>query len=167
MLSFTFTTLAMEFWTQKGKFYILPMDASIEDENILKESGIDIDELKRLLARAKGKKVAFIDACRIKPRWKPAAVVYKPKLINIAFIFSTKEGQISNVDKEKRYSAFTRALYEMATSGLFNVDVDDDGYVEIKELMKPLTKWLRRVSADSRQTPEVWGPDDFEVFPVE
>ena len=40
----------------KNKFYILPTDASIEDEEVLKETGIDVDELKRLLARARGKK---------------------------------------------------------------------------------------------------------------
>ena len=51
--------------------------------------------------------------------------------------------------------------------GLYLVDDDDDGYVEIKELMGPLAKWLRRVSADSRQAPDAWGPDDFEVFPVD
>ena len=94
-------------------------------------------------------------------------MVYKPELINLALIFSTKEGQISTVDKEDKYSAFTRALYKMATSGLFNVDDDDDGYVEIKELMGPLAKWLRRVSADSRPALDAWGPDDFEVSPVD
>jgi len=151
----------------KGKFYILPADASIEDEETLEESGVNIEQLKRLLARAKGKKVAFIDACRIDPPWKPAVVVYKPKLTDQAFIFSTKKGQLSNVDKDKRYSAFTRALYEMASSGLINLDFDDDGYVEIRELIKPLTKWVRKVSADDQQTPDVWGPKDFEVFPVE
>ncbi len=108
-----------------------------------------------------------IDACRIKPSWKPAVVVYKPKLTDQAFIFSTKEGQFSNIDKDKRYSAFTRALYEMASSGLVNLDFDDDGYVEIKELIKPLTNWVRKVSADGKQTPDVWGPKDFEIFPVE
>ncbi len=151
----------------KGKFYILPADASIEDEVALKESGVNVEELKRLLARAKGKKVALIDACRIDPPWKPAVVVYKPNLVDIAMIFSTKQGQLSNVDKDKRYSAFTRALYEMASSGLVNLDFDDDGYVEIKELIKPLTNWVRKVSADGKQTPDVWGPKDFEIFPVE
>ncbi len=151
----------------KGKFYILPADASIEDEEALRESGVNINTLKRLLSRAKGKKVAFIDACRIDPPWKPAVVVYEPKLSDIAMVFSTKQGQLSNVDKDKRYSAFTRALYEMASSGLVNLDFDDDGYVEIKELIRPLTKWVRKVSADGKQTPDVWGPKDFEIFPVE
>ena len=151
----------------QGKFYILPVDASIEDENSLKESAINIDLLNKLLTKAKGKKIAFIDACRIQPTWKPAILAYKPNSSNIAFIFSTKEGQSSNVDKDRKYSAFTRALYEMAKSGIVNLDFDDDGYVEIGELIKPLIKWMKRVSADEKQTPDVWGPKDFEVFPVE
>ncbi len=150
-----------------GVFYILPSDASIEDEEILKESAIDLNTLKRLLSRARGKKIAFFDACRIKPRWKPAVLIYKPKLSKIAMIFSTKEGQISNSDKDGRFSAFTRALYEMVQAGIVNVDMNDDGYVEINELEKPLIKWIRRISADERQTPDFWGPKDLPVFPVQ
>ncbi len=151
----------------RGVFYILPSDASIEDEEILRESGIDLNSLKRLLSKARGKKIAFFDACRIKPRWKPAVMVYKPKLSDIAIIFSTKQDQISNADREGRYSAFTRALYEMAKAGIINVDMDDDGYVEIKELEKPLIKWIKRISADENQSPDFWGPREFPVFPVE
>ncbi len=150
-----------------GRFYILPMDASIKKETYLKSSGIDIESLKGLLARAGGKKVAFIDACRIKPGWKPALVVYKPKLKDMALVFSTSEGQLSNVDRENEYSAFTRALYEMARAGLVNIDLNDDGYVEIKEIIRPLTKWVRKVSSDETQRPDVWGPKEIPVFPVE
>ena len=151
----------------KGRFYILPADALIESEDLLKESGMDVEQLKRILAGAKGKKIAFIDACRINPRWKPAVILYKPNLRSLAIIFSTKEGQTSNSDKEGQYSAFTRALYEMASSGLLNLDFDSDGYIEIKELKKPLINWVRRLSSDDRQTPDFWGPKDFEIFPVE
>ncbi|MCD6490506.1 MAG: caspase family protein, partial [Thermodesulfobacterium sp.] len=152
----------------KGRFYILPADASIENEEILKESGINIDELKKFLTRSRGKKIAFIDACRLEPSWKPAVmVVYKPELKDMVMLFSTKEGQLSNADREKKYSAFTRALYEMASSGLVNLDFNNDGYVEIRELVKPLTNWVRKVSSDGKQTPDVWGPEEFEVFPVE
>ncbi len=55
----------------------------------------------------------------------------------------------------------------MASSGLVSLDFDDDGYVEIKELIKPLTKWVRKVSADGKQTPDVLSPKDFEIFPAE
>ncbi len=67
----------------------------------MRESGIYIDTLKKLLAGAKGKKVALIDACRIKSPWKAAVVVYKPKLTDQAFIFSTKKVKLSNMDKDK------------------------------------------------------------------
>ena len=150
----------------RGLFYILPSDAIIESEDTLRQSGIDIDTLKNLLSRARGRKIALLDACRIEPSWKPAVVVYRPKLINTAIIFSTKSGQTSNSDKERRNSAFTRALYEMASSGIVNLDFNNDGYVEIRELIRPLTNWIRRISADRRQTPDVWGPKDFEIFPV-
>ncbi len=151
----------------EGKFYLLPSDASIEDEQALRESGIDVAYLKNVLSKAKGKKVAFIDACRVEPPWKPAVVMFKPKIKDISIVFSTKEGQISNVDRENKYSAFTRALYEMAQAGLVNMDVDDDGYVEIKELLKPLTKWIRKVSSDPKQTPDILGPSEIPVFPVD
>ncbi len=151
----------------RGNFYILPVDASIKNEQVLKESGINIDELRKLLTKARGKKVVFLDACRIKSYWKPAIIVYMPNLTDTAIIFSTRRGKLSNIDKDGKYSAFTRALYEMARSGVINLDFDNDGYVEIKELKKTLINWVRRVSADMRQTPDFWGPEDFEIFPLE
>ena len=55
----------------------------------------------------------------------------------------------------------------MAHSGLTNLDMNDDGYVEVKELLNPLTKWVRKVSASPDQTPDVLGNKDIPVFPVE
>jgi len=150
----------------KGTFYILPKDASIENEEILKETAISINKLKILLNKAKGYKVAFIDACRISPRWKPAVLMYKPRIKHMAFIFSTTQGKISNADKEGRHSAFTKALYEMARAGLKNLDFDESGYIEIKEILKPLQNWVKKVSASSEQIPEVWGIKSIPVFPV-
>ncbi len=153
----------------RSKFYILPSDAFIDNETVLKESGISIDDLNKLISQAKGKKIAFIDACRVKPGWKVIAEIvgeeeFRPE--DMAFFFSTKQGQISNMDKQKRHSAFTRALYEMAHSGLTNLDMNDDGYVEIKELIRPLTKWVRKVSASPDQTPDILGNKNIPVFPV-
>jgi len=150
----------------EGKFYLLPRDASIEDEQILKETAISIEDLKWMFHRAKGYKIAFIDACRVNPRWKPAVLMYKPKVVDTAFIFSTTQGEISNADREGKHSAFTRALYGMARAGLKNVDLDASGYIEIKEIITPLKNWLREVSS-SEQIPEVWGKTNLPVFPVE
>ena len=149
----------------KGKFYILPRDAYIGDEQILAETAISIEKLKVFLNKAKGYKVAFIDACRVSPRWKPAVLIYKPKITNTAFIFSTTQGKASNADREGKYSAFTRALYEMARSGLKNIDLDASGYVEIKELLKPLKNWLKEISP-SEQTPDIWGMQNIPIFPL-
>ena len=151
----------------EGKFYLLPKDASIEDEQTLKDTAISIDELKNLLSRAKGYKVAFIDACRISPRWKPAVLMYRPNTVDTAFVFSTTQGKISNADREGKHSAFTRALYEMARAGLKNVDLDASGYVETGEILKPLENWLKEVSASADQKPEVWGINSIPVFPVQ
>jgi hypothetical protein len=150
----------------EGKFYLLPSDASIEAEKILKETAVSIDGLKGLLGEAGGYKVAFIDACRVNPPWKPAVVMYKPPTEKMAFLFSTQQGKISNMDRERRHSAFTRALYEMARAGVKNIDLDASGYVEIKEIEKPLRNWLREVSASPDQRPDVWGIRDIPVFPV-
>ncbi len=150
----------------KGNFYLLPSDASIEDEQTLKETAISLDTLRACLEMAKGYKVAFIDACRVNPPWKPAVLLYKPKMSNIALIFSTQQGQISNMDKEHKHSAFTRALFELACAGVENIDLDASGYVEIKEIEKPLKNWLKRVSVSPEQTPDVWGPTDIPLFPI-
>ena len=146
---------------------LIPNDfASIEDEETLKETAISLKELKQTLGRAKGYKVAFIDACRVNPPWKPAVLMYKPPVEKMAFVFSTKEGQISNRDREGKHSAFTRALYEMARAGVANIDLDGSGYVEHKEIEKPLKNWVRRVSASSEQTPEIWGFSEIPLFPL-
>jgi len=150
----------------QGVLYLLPSDASIEDEETLKETAISLKELKQTLGRAKGYKVAFIDACRVNPPWKPAVLMYKPPVEKMAFVFSTKEGQISNMDREGKHSAFTRALYEMARAGVANIDLDGSGYVELKEIEKPLKNWVRRISASSEQTPEIWGFSEIPLFPL-
>jgi len=150
----------------RGKFYLLPSDASIDDEQILKDTAISIDILTKLLAKAKGYKVAFIDACRINPPWKPAVLRYKPPTAKISFIFSTKQGQVSNIDRSHTHSAFTRAFYEMAQAGVLNLDLDESGYIEIKEIEKPLKNWLKKVSCSPDQTPDIWGPKDIPLFPV-
>ncbi len=51
---------------------------------------MDINTLKRPIAREKGRKVALIDACRIDPLWNAAIIVYKPRLVDIPMMFSTK-----------------------------------------------------------------------------
>ncbi len=152
----------------KARFYLLPSDAFIDNEAVLKESGISIDDLKKWLSDTKCKKIAFIDACRVKPGWKVAELVFKEggRLKDMALFFSAKQGQISNMDKQKRHSAFTCALYNMARSGLTNLDMNDDGYVEVRELIKPLTRWVRKVSASPNQTPEILGNKNIPVFPV-
>jgi len=151
----------------KGNFYFLPVDASVDTIESLKETGISITEIKRMLSKVRGQKVAFIDACRVNPPWKPAVLVYKPKLTNMAFIFSSKEGQVSTVDRSKQYSAFTRALYELVKSPeVVEFDRNKNGYLEAREIYYPLKELVQTVSLDSTQVPEIWGSRDVSIFPL-
>ncbi len=149
----------------KGVLHLLMSDSSIATLKILNETSLSIKDLKSELSKIKGEKVAFLDACRIESPWKPAVVEYRPFLRNMAFVFSTSMGQLSNADKSMNFSAFTLALFKMLKEGIKNLDMDDSGYVELKEFIRPLANRLKEISY-SNQDPEVMGDKEIPVFPV-
>lgn len=150
-----------------GKFYILPKDAYIESVNDLKDTGLPLDYIKQRLEKAPGYKALMIDACRLETKEKGRAVlgfgVSTPKL---AVIFSTVEGQTSTMAKNGKYSAFTYSLYKTLKVGNY-LDFDGSGYVELKELTKPLQKTLKEVSTNEAQKLDIKGDVNIPLIPVE
>lgn len=85
----------------------------------------------------------------------------------MALIFSSKEGQASSIDKNKQYSAFTRALYEFAKSSkIVKFDRNGNKYLELKEIYYPLKELVQTVSLEPNQIPEIWGNKNISVFPL-
>jgi len=150
----------------RGRFYLMPRDAVVSNEMDLVETGISLDEVKRKLLFAKGVKLAIIDACRVKVPWKPAMLVTKvlPQR-NLTLLFATTLGGLSATEKGERASAFLAALYQMASRGVENLDFDGSGYVELKELFKPLTVQIQKISV-AGQKPQVVGATNIPLFPV-
>ena len=142
----------------------MPRDAVVSNEMDLVETGISLDEVKRKLLFAKGVKLAIIDACRVKVPWKPAMLVTKvlPQR-NLTLLFATTLGGLSATEKGERASAFLAALYQMASRGVENLDFDGSGYVELKELFKPLTVQIQKISV-AGQKPQVVGARTFPCF---
>ncbi len=139
----------------KGELFLLPRDASVETEEDLKETALPLTELKEKLSRAKGMKLAMIDACRVKVPWKPAVLFIrkKEKEKDMAVLFSTAPGKIS---MGKESSVFLSVLYRMASRGIENLDMDGSGYVELKELIRPLRVQVKKAPMN-QQIPEATG----------
>jgi len=151
---------------QDGNFYLLPKDADISDQELLKFTAISLAGLDSILSIANGKKVVILDACRVKVNWKPAILVKKIIAPNKAILFGTRAGQTSNKAKNADYSAFTYALYKMASEGLKNLDFNSDGYIEVKELLPALKARVRELSSDPNQIPDFMGDDRVPLFEV-
>jgi len=151
---------------QDGNFYLLPKDADISDQELLKFTAISLAGLDSILSIANGKKVVILDACRVKVNWKPAILVKKIIAPNKAILFGTRAGQTSNKAKNADYSALTYALYKMASEGLKNLDFSGDGYIEVKELLPSLKARVKEVSSDPNQIPDFMGDDRVPLFEV-
>lgn len=151
----------------KGRFYLLPRDASVKTEADLRETALSLSELEKKLALARGMKLALLDACRVRVPWKPAVLVTeKVQRKDLAVVFATARGKMSVAERSGRASAFLVALYRMASRGIENLDFDGSGYVELSELEKSLIVQVKKASGGS-QKPEVMGVKNIPVFPVE
>jgi uncharacterized caspase-like protein len=150
-----------------GRFYLLPKDAYVESVTDLEETALPLEYVEDKLRNAPGYKVILVDACRLETEEKGFAVAgFGVKENKLAIIFSTTEGQTSTASKDGRFSAFTYALYK--TLQLKNyLDFDNSGYVEIKELLKPLQKNLREASINVNQKLEVKGDTNIPLVPVD
>ncbi len=152
---------------RKGRFYLLPRDASVGSEADLAETALSLSEVERKLSLARGMKLAMIDACRVKVPWKPAVLVTeKVRRKDLAVVFATASGEMSVAERGGRASAFLLALYRMASRGIENLDFDGSGYVELSELVRPLVVQVKKASGGA-QRPEVMGIKSIPVFPVE
>jgi hypothetical protein len=150
-----------------GNFYLLPRDAYVESITDLRETGLPLGYLKSKLRNSPGYKVIMVDACRLKTEEKGFAVAgFGVKEDNLAVIFSTTEGQTSTASRDRQYSAFTYALYKTLQVKNY-LDFDNSGYVEIKELLKPLQKNLKNISVNNRQKIEVKGDVNIPLVPVD
>ncbi len=148
-----------------GEFYLLPIDADISTEQDMLDSSIPLSFLEQKLGQAKGKKVFILDACRIKVAWKPAFMTLRmPNREDMAFLLATQEGGISYGLKTGT-SAFTAALWKLVKAGIKNLDLDGSGYIEIKEIKRPLILRVKEIITD--QTPEIIGYEDIKLFPLE
>jgi len=58
------------------------------------------------------------------------------------------------------------ALYRIASRGIENLDFDGSGYVELKELVKPLEVQVEKASG-VEQKPDIKGGKNIPVFPVQ
>jgi len=68
--------------------------------------------------------------------------------------------------KNGKYSAFTYSLYKTLKVGNY-LDFDGSGYVELKELTKPLQKTLKEVSTNEAQKLDIKGDVNIPLIPVE
>ncbi|MCD6490504.1 MAG: tetratricopeptide repeat protein [Thermodesulfobacterium sp.] len=151
----------------KGRFYLLPRDASVRSETDLIETSLSLAELEKKLSLARGMKLAMIDACRVKVPWKPAVLMAEDVgRKDLAVVFTTAPGKISVAEKRGRFSAFLMALYRIASRGIENLDFDGSGYVELKELVKPLEVQVEKASG-VEQKPDIKGGKNIPVFPVQ
>ena len=151
----------------KGRFYILPKDASIQGQEDLMETAISLEELEKKLDKATGIKLVMIDACRVEVPWKPAVIMQeKVKTKDISVLFATSPGQMSTAEKNGKNSAFLSALYNMAQKGVSNLDFNNSGYVELGEMIWPLSINLKQNSPD-KQKPELLGNKNIPIFPVQ
>jgi hypothetical protein len=154
-----------------GKFYFLPSNGAIVDLSMLDETALNWEKIKEILQRgnmARVKKVAIIDACRNLAMDKGFAVAgFGVSDPNMAVIFSTREKKISTLDKSLQYSAFTRALYEIAKEGLVNLDFNNDYLIELKEIEPSIKGKIKEFSISPAQEPEIIGNKNLPLFPVE
>jgi hypothetical protein len=150
-----------------GYFYFLPSDADASSWNTIYTTGFSFPLFENYLSKIKGKKVVFIDACRVLKLDKGVALYgFGVNSEQMAVVFSTTLGKVSSTDISGKYSAFTKALYDVLTKNDLKLfDTNDDGYIEIKELIPPLKNKLKEISTEE-QTPQVEGNEEIPLVPL-
>ena len=162
-----------------GNFYFLPKDAYIETPKDVEKSGLPLKEVENILKTAKGERVLFIDACRIRLTSKGYAVggwgtkylysgieVYDP---NEAIVFSTATGKVANKAKNANLSAFAKALaslLEENKSNLKKMDLNGDLFIEVKELVEGLKERVEKYSQSKGQKPTYKGNGYIPLIPL-
>ena len=162
-----------------GNFYFLPKDAYIETPKDVEKSGLPLKEVENILKTAKGERVLFIDACRIRLTSKGYAVggwgtkylysgieVYDP---NEAIVFSTATGKVANKAKNANLSAFAKALaslLEENKSNLQKLDLNGDLFIEVKELVEGLKERVEKYSQSETQKPTYKGNGYIPLIPL-
>jgi WD40 repeat protein len=153
-----------------GQFYIIPVDARIED---LRGTGISDDELKQAIGDLPCTTVLMLDACDsggfgLKKKRKTRSIA-KPtdalasSMINdygLATLCGAKDNQAAN--EEGGHGYFTQAL----TRGLAGAaDADKDGLVELYELLPYVCSQVKKLSAGD-QEPTISIPSTVRSFPL-
>ncbi len=149
-----------------GTFHFLPRDATATTQDMLQDTGISWNKLAAIMKNAKGRKVAFLDACRVDVPWKPPAFSDKTEVPeNTAVFHGSRAGQRSNLGRDGKHSAFTLAFSILAASDLKLLDKNNSYLLEIEELESTLARYTRENSLEN-QEPEIKGDKRIPVFPL-
>ena len=149
-----------------GIFHFLPRDATATTQDMLQDTGISWNKLAAIMKNARGRKVAFLDACRVDVPWKPPAFSDKTEVPeNTAVFHGSRAGQRSNLGRDGKHSAFTLAFSILAASDLKLLDKNNSYLLEIEELESTLARYTRENSVEN-QEPEIKGDKGIPVFPL-
>jgi WD40 repeat protein len=152
-----------------GQFYILPVDAKLDD---LRDTGISDDDLKRSIGELPCSTVLMLDACysgSFGQKRRKTRSLSKPtdalagSMINdygLATLCGARDNQ--EAIEEGGHGFFTQAL----TQGMAGeADTDKDGVVELYELLPFVCSRVRKLSAGD-QVPTFGLPQSIESFPL-
>ncbi|MDK9695566.1 MAG: caspase family protein [Siculibacillus sp.] len=140
----------------QGRFFLVPVDAALEDEDALKFDMLPADDLKDVISKVSGVRILIFDACRNDPfteKPQPGGVTPPSgvtrgltrvrKVQGSVTVFATAPFEVAE-DGKDRHSPFTRALLKrLSEPGL-----------EIARLFRLVTKDVADATG-GRQLPEI------------
>jgi hypothetical protein len=142
----------------QGRYFLMPTDAALEDEDALKFDMLPADDIKDVLAKVAGIRIMIFDACRNDPftdRPAPgAAPTGRPQ--------SQTRGLTRVIRPQGSITAFATAPFDVAEDGKARNSPFTRAFLKwTKEPGLEITQMFRRITKDvfeitgGRQTPEI------------
>ncbi len=152
-----------------GQFYILPVDAKLDD---FRGTGISDDDLKKSIGELPCSTVLMLDACysgsfdqkkrKTRSLAQPSDALAGSMVNDYGLAILCAANNIQEAIEDNGHGLFTQAL----TQGLAGeADFDKDGVVELYELLPFVKSRVTKLSAGD-QVPRVGIPQSIESFPM-